>query len=78
MRRRSPNSGKPIVSVDDPLATDGSDETAHRIDGTETLDRMGEEIFTRILAVASGEKSKSEALGVGEDEFIPWPIGVLG
>jgi len=38
---------------------------------------MGEVIFRKMLAVASGEKSKSEALGVGEDEFVPWPIGVL-
>ena len=45
--------------------------------GTATLDEMGEVIFRQMLAVASGEKSKSEALGVGEDEFVPWPIGVL-
>jgi hypothetical protein len=38
----------------------------------------GEAIFAKILAVASGEKSTSEALGVGEDEFVPWPIGVAG
>jgi altronate hydrolase len=47
------------------------------IDGEKTLDQMGEEIFAEILAVASGKHSKSEALGVGEDEFAPWPIGVL-
>ncbi|WP_340116698.1 altronate dehydratase family protein [Pelagibius sp. 7325] len=47
------------------------------IDGTATLDEMGEAIFRTLLTVASGEKSKSEALGVGEDEFVPWPIGVL-
>ncbi|MPZ10727.1 MAG: altronate dehydratase [Kiloniellaceae bacterium] len=47
------------------------------VDGTATLDEMGEVIFRQMLAVASGEKSKSEALGVGEDEFVPWPIGVL-
>ena len=47
------------------------------IDGTATLDEMGEAIFARFLAVASGEKSKSEALGVGEEEFAPWQIGVL-
>jgi altronate hydrolase len=47
------------------------------IDGTATLEEMGEVIFRMMLAVASGEKSKSEALGVGEDEFVPWPIGVL-
>ena len=47
------------------------------IDGDATLDEMGEEIFQRFLDIASGVKSKSEELGVGEDEFIPWPIGVL-
>jgi altronate hydrolase len=30
------------------------------------------------LKTASGEKTKSEALGVGEEEFCPWQIGVLG
>ncbi|MXN64206.1 altronate dehydratase [Stappia sp. GBMRC 2046] len=48
------------------------------IDGTKTLDEMGQEIFEDILAVAGGKKSKSEALGVGEEEFAPWPIGVTG
>lgn len=46
------------------------------IDGEKTLDEMGEIIFADILEVASGRMSKSEALGVGEDEFAPWPIGV--
>jgi altronate hydrolase len=47
------------------------------IDGGKTLDEMGEEIFARMLAVASGGKSKSEALGVGRDEFVPWPLAAL-
>ncbi|MGF1595006.1 MAG: UxaA family hydrolase [Kiloniellaceae bacterium] len=47
------------------------------IDGTATLEEMGEVIFRKMLDVASGEKSKSETLGVGADEFVPWPIGVL-
>ena len=34
-------------------------------------------IIEKVLAIASGEKSKSEALDIGEDEFVPWPIGVL-
>lgn len=47
------------------------------IDGEKDLDEMGQIIFDAILRIASGEKSKSEQLGVGEDEFVPWPIGVL-
>jgi len=48
------------------------------IDGEQSIEALGQEIFERILAVASGEKSKSETLGVGEEEFAPWPIGVTG
>ena len=47
------------------------------IDGDKTLEQMGEEVFETILRVASGERSKSELLGVGENEFVPWPIGVM-
>lgn len=48
------------------------------IDGTATLDEMGAELFDALLRVASGRPSKSEALGIGADEFAPWPIGVTG
>ncbi|QTC91854.1 UxaA family hydrolase [Brevundimonas goettingensis] len=36
---------------------------------------VGREIFERMLAVASGEPSKSEALGIGDNEFVPWAVG---
>ena len=36
---------------------------------------MGELILARILVVASGEPSKSEALGIGDNEFVPWQVG---
>lgn len=48
------------------------------IDGDRTLHEMGAEIFETILAVASGRHTKSEAMGVGAEEFAPWPIGVTG
>lgn len=44
------------------------------LEGT-SLDEMGLEIFEEIIAVASGKASKSEAAGVGEEEFNPWIIG---
>ena len=44
------------------------------LDGVSLVDK-GREIFDRILAVASGEPSKSEALGYGDAEFVPWQIG---
>jgi len=40
-----------------------------------SLEKVGEEIFEKILATASGEKTKSEINGVGEEEFAPWSIG---
>lgn len=48
------------------------------IDSTRTLDDRGADIFARILAIASGEPSKSEAQGIGAEEFAPLPIGVTG
>jgi altronate hydrolase len=44
------------------------------VDGV-TVQEKGKEIFEKILAVASGEKSKSEELGYGDNEFVPWQIG---
>lgn len=40
-----------------------------------TLAEVGEQIFRKMLAVASGEPSKSEALGIGDNEFVPWQVG---
>ncbi|MDQ3558857.1 MAG: UxaA family hydrolase, partial [Pseudomonadota bacterium] len=45
------------------------------VDGDATIGSKGEEIFRKILAVASGERSKSELLGLGDNEFVPWQIG---
>lgn len=39
------------------------------------VEEIGKEIFEKILVVASGEKTKSELNGVGEEEFAPWSIG---
>ncbi len=46
------------------------------LDGV-SLDDLGQEIFERVLAVASGERSKSELAGVGEEEFNPWILGAM-
>src|SRR5262249_40733786 len=40
-----------------------------------TIEAVGDEIFELLLEVASGRKSKSEAQGVGEEEFNPWILG---
>ena len=45
------------------------------LDGTETVAQVGRRIFEKIVAVASGEKTKSELAGIGDDEFVPWQLG---
>ncbi len=42
-----------------------------------TLEAKGQEILDALLRVASGEKTRSEALGFGGAEFVPWQIGAV-
>ena len=44
------------------------------LDGVSLQDK-GAEIFEKVLRVASGERSKSEELGYGNNEFVPWHVG---
>jgi altronate hydrolase len=48
------------------------------LDGTASMDEMGEQIFQLILRTASGDKTKSELFGLGDHEFVPWQIGITG
>ncbi|HEX5057474.1 MAG TPA: altronate dehydratase family protein [Gammaproteobacteria bacterium] len=45
------------------------------MDGEYSVQESGAEIFKKVLSVASGEKTKSEELGYGDNEFNPWVIG---
>ncbi|WP_408369328.1 UxaA family hydrolase [Paraburkholderia sediminicola] len=47
------------------------------LDGERTVDELGEEIFQLMLATASGQLSKSEIHGYGQNEFVPWQIGAI-
>ena len=47
------------------------------LEGRASVEEMGRRIYAAILRVASGEATKAEALGVGDNEFVPWPIGVF-
>jgi altronate hydrolase len=40
-----------------------------------SLQSVGHELFVRLLAAASGEKTCSEQLGIGDEEFVPWLVG---
>jgi altronate hydrolase len=45
------------------------------VDGKESIAEAGARFFDLVLRTASGEKSKSEQWGYGEDEFAPWMLG---
>ena len=44
------------------------------LDGVSLADK-GKQIFELMLKVASGQRTKSEELGYGDNEFVPWQIG---
>ncbi len=54
---------------------DDMDINAGRILEGATVEEVGHEMFEKIIAVASGEQTKSEAQGIGDEEFCPWAIG---
>lgn len=56
---------------------DDMDVNAGRILEGATVEEVGREIFELILAVASGQKTKSELQGLGDEEFCPWVYGPL-
>ncbi len=47
------------------------------VDGQASVEEMGQQIFEEILRVASGQKTKSELLGLGDNEFVPWQLGIV-
>jgi altronate hydrolase len=46
------------------------------LEGTEMED-VARELLDLVVAVASGQPSKSESQGVGEAEFSPWTLGAM-
>jgi altronate hydrolase len=66
------------VATNTPLyqrMSDDMDINAGRVLEGASLDEVGREIFESMISVASGEKTKSEAQGIGDDEFCPWTPG---
>lgn len=51
------------------------DFNAGRMLDGETMQDLAQELLELVIAVASGEPSKSEALSIGEAEFAPWHLG---
>jgi altronate hydrolase len=46
-------------------------------DGAASVEEIGRRIFDLVLATASGQRTKSELLGIGEEEFTPWQLGAV-
>jgi len=47
------------------------------LDGSKTIDELGTELFQLLLDTASGQRSRSELHGYGQNEFVPWQISVV-
>ena len=47
------------------------------VDNGVSIADMGQRIFEMILKTASGELSKSELHGYGQNEFVPWQVGAV-
>ena len=45
------------------------------LDGTETIEQVGLRLFELIIAVAGGQRTRSEVNGFGDEEFAPWQLG---
>lgn len=61
------------LRFEDDLDIDGSPAAS----GDLSPQALGDRIFRQWIAHASGEQTRNEALGVGENEFVPWPVGVF-
>jgi len=47
------------------------------VTGDASIAEVGQEIFAKILAVASGERTFSEQYDYGNNEFVPWQVGAV-
>ena len=47
------------------------------VTGEETIEAVGQKIFEKLLAVASGTRTWSEQYDYGDNEFVPWHIGAV-
>jgi altronate hydrolase len=45
------------------------------LDGTESVEQVGLRLFETIIAVAGGQRTRSEVNGLGDEEFAPWQLG---
>jgi altronate hydrolase len=70
----------PVIKVSSNSAvyqrmTEDIDLDAGRVLEGVSIDKVADELLNLVVAVASGQPSKSETQGVGEDEFVVWDLG---
>lgn len=51
--------------------------TGDILTGATSVAQTGHEIFRMIRATASGHRTKSELMGLGDHEFVPWQLGAV-
>lgn len=42
-----------------------------------SIEEKGQQIFDMLIDIASGKRTKSEELGYGDNEFVPWQVGAV-
>jgi altronate hydrolase len=47
------------------------------VEGHQTIEEAGAELLRLMIATASGQASKSEENGLGDNEFLPWQLGAV-
>lgn len=55
--------------------SDDMDFDAGPVIAGRNLREMGIELLRELVEVASGKKTRSELLGIGDEEFVPWLVG---
>lgn len=65
------------TAMDSRLTDDMDFNCGVLMDGSAAMPEVAQALFELILQVASGQRSKSEQLGLGDHEFVPWNIGIV-
>lgn len=57
--------------------TDDMDLNCGTVLSGESVESVGRRIFQRVIEIASGEQTRSEVNGFGDNEFVPWQLGAI-
>lgn len=57
--------------------TDEMDINCGTVLSGESVASVGRRIYRRVIEIASGERTRSEVNGFGDNEFVPWQLGAI-